>query len=429
MSGAGDKLFKKAHSRHVAGDLAEARNLYQKILRKTPRHVDALYMLGTLLAEQGELDQALRYLSQASSLAPQSPMIHNNLANVYLKSGKLDQALASYQRVIQQSPNLPEPRFNLGYILLKQGKLEQAIASLEQAVSLKPDFYLAQLYLGNAYKTAANYPRAVLCYQQALKHTADPKDALFGLGNALAAQKNYPEAVACFKQILALEPDNASVQHAIAALQGETPEAAPADHVKGIFDQLATDFDNHLTQLGYQIPAQLKDRLVQVAGEDKRFERGVDLGCGTGMSGIAFKPLVSRLDGVDLSGEMVKLAAQKGVYAQLDEGEIVTYLEQSPQHYDLFIATDVLVYLGNLAPLFQAIRRKAAPDAYLVFSTESADEGGYLLQPTGRYACSRAYIQRLADEYGFTVALVEQTMIRREQDQPIMGDMFILKAG
>ena len=43
----------------------------------------------------------------------------------------------------------------------------------------------------------------------------------------------------------------------------------------------------------------------------------LDLGCGTGLGGAAFRPFVDRLVGVDLSPAMIAQAAAKGLYDRL----------------------------------------------------------------------------------------------------------------
>ncbi len=49
-------------------------------------------------------------------------------------------------------------------------------------------------------------------------------------------------------------------------------------------------------------------------GLNVRWQRGVDLGCGTGLMGLLLRPLVGYLEGVDLSSGMVDKAHGKGCY-------------------------------------------------------------------------------------------------------------------
>jgi len=119
--------------------------------------------------------------------------------------------------------------------------------------------------------------------------------------------------------------------------------------------------------------------------------------------------------------------------------------------YDLVLAADVLVYLGNLAPVFACVRSVAAPGALFAFSTEAdllaeaadgttasaapeaaAGEGGraqasFRLTGTGRCVHARSYVLALASETGFTVASVTRTAIRRNAGADVFGDIFVLR--
>ncbi len=63
----------------------------------------------------------------------------------------------------------------------------------------------------------------------------------------------------------------------------------------------------------------------------------LDLGCGTGLAGVAFKDVAALLDGVDLSPEMIEKARARKLYDNLIVGDIETALEQTGQ-YDLLLA-------------------------------------------------------------------------------------------
>ena len=82
----------------------------------------------------------------------------------------------------------------------------------------------------------------------------------------------------------------------------------------------------------------------------------VDLGCGTGLAGSAFVDLANTLIGIDVSKAMVAQAAAKGVYDQLLVDDVVDGLAQIDGQIELFICTDVFIYVGNMEPTFAAVR-------------------------------------------------------------------------
>jgi predicted TPR repeat methyltransferase len=422
----GDLYFEKAYSKHMAGNRQSARMLYERIIKRNPMHVDATYMLGTLLAESGVLELGLMHLRSAAKLKPDSPMINSNLGHVYLKLGKLDQARDCYLRSLKLNPQDPGILFNLGTVFHQQGKLEQAASYIENSLEIKPDFPTAYILLSNIYR-AQNHPDlGAACLIKFLEYVPDSIEVLFELGNILAAHQDYANASIYFKRILEIDPDNGSARHAVAALSGETTATAPRQHVEQIFDDLSGSFEDHLAQLGYRAPEILKEMTIALAAGQVHFDRAIDLGCGTGLSGVQFRPIVKHLTGLDLSQKMLDVAGTKEIYDELSKADLCQYLESSQQQYDLFIATDVFVYIGDLSDTFRTIGAHARPDAYFLFSTEEALEQDFVLRPTGRYAHSRNYIEKLASTHGFAIASSQSINLRMEGQQQIKGGLFAL---
>lgn len=422
-----DRQFQQAYEKHMAGNRQSARMLYERIIKKNPRHVDARYMLGTLLAETGVLELGLIHLKSAANQKPDSPMIYTNLGHVYLKLGKLDQAIISYRKSLELNPRAAENLFNLGVIFYKQEKLEEAADYLEDCLEQKPDFPSAYSLLGRIHRELHHPVLAAACFIKLLEYTPDSIEVLFDLGNIFAAHQDYANAAIYFKRILEVDPGNDSARHAVAALSGETTAAAPLIHVEQIFDELSESFESHLGELGYHAPEIFKAMILAAAGGQVHFDRAIDLGCGTGLSGIQFRPMVTHLTGLDLSQKMIELARSKGIYDELAKGDIRQYLELSPQQFNLFIATDVFPYIGDLSGVFKSIRMHAKPDSYFLFSTEMAVEQDYILRPTGRYAHSRNYIEALVSTHGFAIVSAQTTDLRNEGQQPIKGELFVLQ--
>ena len=90
-------------------------------------------------------------------------------------------------------------------------------------------------------------------------------------------------------------------------------------------------------------------------------------------------------------------------------------LLRAPEAYDLVIAADVFVYVGNLAPAFAASARALVAGGRLAFTTERAEGDGFDLQPTGRFRHGEAYVRRLAREHGFDVEVLEEVVLRRQR--------------
>ena len=136
--------------------------------------------------------------------------------------------------------------------------------------------------------------------------------------------------------------------------------------------------------------------------------------CGEGRAG--------RLVGVDLSPRMLEQARARGLYAELHEAELVAWLQEAEPGFDLVLAADVFIYIGDLAPVFAGVRRVLAPGGQFVFSVEAADdEAAVQLGAQLRYRHGEAALRALADAHGFEVHAVRQQVLRHEQQKPISG--------
>ena len=211
-------------------------------------------------------------------------------------------------------------------------------------------------------------------------------------------------------------------------LRGGVPAAMARAEVVATFDEMAPRFDALLVDtLEYRVPERLRALIDRVV--PGRSGAALDLGCGTGLAGAQLRPRVDVLDGVDLSPRMLEEAARRGVYDHLHEGDVVEHLLATAVRYDLIVATDVFIYVGDLAPLFEAARAALAGGGHLAASVERHDGVDVRLAPTGRYQHSRGYLERLAAEHDLEVLACEASEARLEGRVFVPGWLFVLAAG
>jgi predicted TPR repeat methyltransferase len=354
---------------------------------------------------------------------------YSHQAHMLQEHGLLDEAVDSYQQALAIKPDFAEVYGELGNVFKEQGKLDQAIASYRQAVTIKPDYAKAYINLGVVLQEGGLLVEAAANYQRALTIKADYVAAHFNLGALHMSLGHTEDALHAFRTAIAIKPDLAPAAHMISVLEGRTTETAPQGYVQDLFDRYACNFEQHLLRtLEYKTPQLLFQKFTAlVANQWQRTHHALDLGCGTGLTGELFRGLSDRLSGVDLSARMLAIARDKGIYDTLHQGEICSFLNTSDDLYDLFLATDVFVYVGDLERVFLEVKARSLPGAYFAFSTEWLDGEGFRLQQSARYAHSRAYIQSLCHHHGYRVALCEAANLRKDHDLWIRGDIFILQ--
>lgn len=134
---ASDQILNKARAKHEAGQHGEAIKLYQMVLIKEPGNLDANYLLGTVYAEIGKLEQALKYLLRAEKILPSSPFIKVNIGNVFKEQGNYEEAILCFLSALHIQNDLVEAQNNLSVVSqMLEGKAEKsAVSCLEYALT------------------------------------------------------------------------------------------------------------------------------------------------------------------------------------------------------------------------------------------------------------------------------------------------------
>lgn len=372
---------------HVLGPIPRRAIVAIRSLAELDDPATALADEARLLLEAGELDAAHAQAVTAACLAPFEPVHDELVGDCFAALGRLEEAADAYGCAVARAPDRAGAWSRLGVVAERLGDLEAAATAFERALAVEP---------------------ATL-------------EALRELASVRVRQRRLDEAAALYRRLRDAAPADPTAAHMLAALAGESPPAPPPGHVRALFDGYAPDFDDSLIgDLGYEVPGALRAALG-----DRRFARALDLGCGTGLGGAAIRDRVAWLEGVDASPNMVALAGKRGGYDALAVGDLVDHLRAPGEPYDLILAADVLLYLGDLAPVHAAARARLAEGGWFVYSVEAGD-AAYRLAPTGRYTHGRAYLEALAGAHGFDVVRLDPGTLRREAGAPVAGWIAVL---
>ena len=201
--------------------------LFEHALRVTENNSQMHNNLGNVLAERGDLEEAISHYTKAIKINPNYGEAQINLGVALAKRGKLEDAIRHYSAALRLKPNSPELHNNLGVALFGQGNTPGAIHHYLVAVQLKPDYAEAHNNLGNALAQQERLAEAEDHYSQALKIRADYPEAHNNLGVALARQGKFHEAITHFTQALRLKDDYVQAR---ANLKLALEEARRADH-------------------------------------------------------------------------------------------------------------------------------------------------------------------------------------------------------
>jgi predicted TPR repeat methyltransferase len=338
-----------------------------------------------------------------------------------LAAGRAAEVAARCEALIAHGRGGVLTRVALGRALVALGRAREAIDVLREANLLSPDTAEVVLALGEGLAAADALPAAIGELQRAAR---------------LAPDDGRPRWQMALLWLKAGEPDKAEAEgeaaralggadsDGLAGLRAEAERmrsAARADpgYVRQLFNQFAADYDTRMRgRLGYAAPSILRDLAGLLIDPTRRFDI-LDLGCGTGLSGIAFKPIARRLVGVDLSPRMLEKARALGVYDALIEADAENLPREVDELFDIVTAADVLVYLGDLAKLFATVRARLLDDGLWLFTTERGDAEDFERGPKRRYRHGERYLRALAEAHGFYVASLVECVTRYEAGEPV----------
>ena len=242
----------------------------------------------------------------------------------------------------------------------------------------------------------------------------------FRLGELREKAGDTGGAEQAWHEALRLEPADRLGATLKLALLGAAPipETPPTDFVEALFDDYADRFDKALVdKLGYRVP-ELLEAAIRATGRT-RFDKAVDLGCGTGLMGERLRPLCADLEGIDLSAEMLRKAEARGVYDRLVKGDIADLTV--PRSVDLVTAADVFMYVGTLEAVFAHVAAMLKPTGLFAFSVEASDGDDLVLRESRRYAHGQAYVERELEQAGLRLVSLAVDTIRTDRGEAIKG--------
>jgi len=131
--------------------------------------------------------------------------------------------------------------------------------------------------------------------------------------------------------------------------------------------------------------------------------------------------VTARLDGIDLSPAMIEKARARGIYDWLAVADIEVAPALAEGRYDLVLAADTLVYLGDLAATMQGVARALKADGFFLFTVEKKEGEGFELGPKRRWRHSEMYMRELAEAHELEIAGLLACTPRMEGGTPVEG--------
>lgn len=117
---------------------ADATRLVEEVLARWPRHPEALLLRALVSEGEGQLDDALGWLSRALAAEPTHWTAWFNQGRIHAQLRRWDLAAASFTLALQHGGSAPEVRIHLGMVLFRGGRIAEALRTLATAVEQHP---------------------------------------------------------------------------------------------------------------------------------------------------------------------------------------------------------------------------------------------------------------------------------------------------
>jgi len=410
-----------------SGRSAEALHAAQRACAVAPNSVSSWNAFGLAALDLARLEEALAAFEAGLRLAPAHRALALHRAHALRRLGRNERALPAYAQVVQSDPGLLDGWRGLASVQAALGQAEAALRSRERALTLAPHDREVALEHAVALLQAGQAAPAALRLEALLRADAGDAQAWAWLGRAQLRQADAAAARAAFAQAHARDAHDPVIAHFHSALSGVLPEGVESGYIRSLFDDFADRFEQTLVErLQYDTPARLA-RLLQLHDADAA-TTVLDLGCGTGLMAQQLARPGCVIDGVDLSSRMLEHARAKGVYRDLHAAELIVFLHASSAQWQLVVATDVFIYVGDLRPVFCAVAARLAPAGWFAFSIEcSAGKATELLPATGRYRHAPVRTVHELRAAGFAEITRESVVLRLETGEPVAGELLLAR--
>jgi predicted TPR repeat methyltransferase len=422
-----ESFLMKASAAHRKGMFAEAEKGYREVLRRKPDWGQVLNALGTVFLDQSQPDKAKKVFSKAANLNPPYIPACYNLARLKQRQNDHKGAISIYRAMLETQPDLGDAWNNLGVAYRETGDQDEALSCFQRAVEFAPDMAEAWNNLGVAQDEFNMTEDASRSYKKAIEIRLDYTSAYFNLGISLQKLRRFKEAEEHYNKVLEARPDDEAAKFMLQSMGASaTPDAAPVEHVRRIFDRCAGTFERILVKdLEYKTPELLFELVYPYLTEEMNV---LDLGCGTGLGAQLYRPFAKRLTGVDVSPKMLAKAKEKKIYNRLEVFDILQDWP-FPKKFELIYSSDVFVYFGNLDTIIRPASSSLVSGGIIAFSVERLEDNSreYRLFPSGRYAHSRTYIEDCLKRHGLQLIEASKSDIRKQSGNQVKGLLVVAK--
>jgi tetratricopeptide (TPR) repeat protein len=219
-------------------DFKASEDAYKKALAIKPDSADVHLNLGSVLKEQGKLEEAIKAFNKALAIKPDYTEAYNNMGNALKEQGKLEEAIEAYKKALAIKPDHAEAFNNMGVTLREKGKSNEAIEAYNKALAIMPNYAEAYINMGAVLQDQGKLEEAIEVYKKALDIKPDHAQAFNNMGAVLQNQGKPEEAIKAYKIALGIEPDYAEAHRNLSLLTNYKADTAQINEVQALLQRI-----------------------------------------------------------------------------------------------------------------------------------------------------------------------------------------------
>ena len=255
MNTGGNGELAQGYALQRQGRLAEAAELFQRVIAREPRNGDALHLLGMTLGQMGRPQEAVHLIGAAAQVRPSNPYIHCNLGNALSSIGRHAEAASAFERAATIKPDLLAAHRGRAFAELSRRRYQEALDSMERALTLQPQDAVMLANRGNALRALGRHVEALASYDRSLAMASNDAEIHHNRALALRALGRHDEALGSLERARALAPERFGVHFhrgvALSLLHRHTDALASFDRALQLEPRSVEALANRGVELGH----------------------------------------------------------------------------------------------------------------------------------------------------------------------------------
>jgi len=203
-----DALVYQSQMQITAGDVSDATQTLQTVIKNASTNSEAHYVLGVAFEKSGNLERAEGEWREALRLRPDLLDAQRAMASAAMRQGDMPTLQEAATQIITLQPTSPDGYALRALSFINRKQYGEAEKDIRKAIEIAPQSAFGYAELGNLGFAQKQYGDAAKAYQEALSRNSNSTDALRGLMNTYLAESHPDEAIAAANAQIAKAPAN-----------------------------------------------------------------------------------------------------------------------------------------------------------------------------------------------------------------------------